>query len=135
MLQELFKASFLAKKNGIQGFDISKHGLDESKKEIRDDLFIHKAQDTYPFENNEFDLVISLGCFHNLRLFELEIALKETERVGKNGYVMLESYRNEKELFNLQCWALTANAFFSKKAWIWLFKEFNYSGDYEFIYF
>ncbi|SVD93502.1 uncharacterized protein METZ01_LOCUS446356, partial [marine metagenome] len=79
----------------VAGFDISKHGLSDAQEEIRDSLFIHRAQDPYPFENNEFDLVISLGCFHNLRIFELETALAETERVGKQGYVMLESYRNE----------------------------------------
>jgi hypothetical protein len=48
---------------------------------------------------------------------------------------MLESYRNENELFNLQCWALTAESFFDKEEWIWLYKHFGYTGDYEFIYF
>ena len=72
---------------------------------------------------------------HNLRLFELEVALKEIQRVGKNGYVMLESYRNELEQFNLQCWALTCESFFDKEEWIWLYKHFGYEGDYEFIYF
>ena len=66
----------------IAGFDISEHGLSQSREEIRDNLFHQKAQDTYPYENNHFDLVISLGCLHNLRLFELESALKEIERVG-----------------------------------------------------
>ena len=84
----------------ISGFDISKHGLENSKDEIRKDLFIHKAQDIYPFEDKQFDLVISLGCLHNLRIFELKTALQEIERVGKRGYVMLESYRNEAEQFN-----------------------------------
>ena len=42
---------------------------------------------------------------------------------------------NEKELFNLQCWALTCQSFFSKDEWIWIFDEFGYKGDYEFIYF
>ena len=28
---------------------------------------------------------------------------------------MVESYRNEKELFNLQCWALTCESFFPKR--------------------
>ena len=119
----------------ISGFDISQHGLSESKDEILKNLFIHKAQDSYPFKDNEFDLVISLGCFHNLRIFELETALKETERVGKQGYVMLESFRNEKELFNLQCWALTCESFFDKEEWIWIYNHFGYTGDYEFIYF
>ena len=57
------------------------------------------------------------------------------QRVAKHGYLVVESYCNEKELFNLQCWALTAQAFFSKDEWVWLFNEFGYSGDYEFIYF
>ena len=82
-----------------------------------------------------FDLVISLGCLHNLRIFELKTALSEIERVGKLKYVMLESYRNEQELFNLQCWALTAESFFDTAEWIWLYNHFGYTGDYEFIYF
>jgi ubiquinone/menaquinone biosynthesis C-methylase UbiE len=119
----------------LTGFDISEHGLMEAKKEIREFLFIHKAQEQYPFEDNAFDLVISLGCFHNLRIFELEKALTETERVGKQGYVMLESYRNELEQFNLQCWALTCESFFDHEEWPWLYQNFGYTGDYEFIYF
>jgi len=50
----------------------------------------------------EYDLVISMGTLHNLRIFELNIALIEMERVGKRVFLMLESYRNETELFNLQ---------------------------------
>ncbi len=119
----------------IAGFDISVSGLEEAKKEIREFLFIHKAQDIYPFKENEFDLVISLGCFHNLRVFELQTALSEMERVGKHGYVMLESFRNEQELFNLQCWALTCESFFDHEEWPWLFDHFGYTGDYEFIIF
>ena len=119
----------------VSGFDISQHGLRDARKNISKNLFIHKAQEPYPFKNNEFDLVISLGCFHNLRMFELETALKETERVGKQGYIMLESYRNEKELFNLQCWALTCESFFDQTEWIWIYNHFGYTGDYEFIYF
>ena len=48
---------------------------------------------------------------------------------------MVEGYRNEAELFNLQCWALTAETFFCDEEWEWLFKICNYNGDYEFIYF
>ena len=119
----------------VAGFDISNHGLENAKEEIKDALFIHRAQDPYPYQDNEFDLVISLGCIHNLRVFELETALKEIERVGRQGYIMMESYRNEQELFNVQCWALTCESFFDTEEWIWLFKHFGYTGDYEFIYF
>ena len=131
----LYEMKLLLPKLRVSGFDISKHGLAQAKEKIKNDLFVHRAQDSYPFEDNKFDLVISLGCLHNLRIFELETALNEIERVGKQGYVMLESYRNEKELFNLQCWALTCESFFDQEEWIWIYKEFGYTGDYEFIYF
>ena len=119
----------------VCGFDISKHGINSAKDEIKENLFIHKAQNDYPFENNQFDLVISLGCFHNLRVFELEKAIKEVQRVGKQAYIMVESYRNERELFNLECWALTCESFFDREEWIWLYNLFEFKGDYEFIYF
>ena len=119
----------------VEGFDISKHGLENAKEEIKDALFIHRAQDPYPYQDNEFDLVISLGCIHNLRIFELETALKEIERVGRQGYIMMESYRNEQELFNVQCGALTCESFFDHEEWPWIYEHFGYTGDYEFIYF
>jgi SAM-dependent methyltransferase len=119
----------------IVGFDISRHGLANAKDEVRDRLFRYRAQDKYPFGDKQFDLVISLGCLHNLRLFELQTAIQEIERVGRQKYVMVESYRNEREQFNLQCWALTAESFLDTAEWIWLYNHFGYSGDYEFIYF
>jgi SAM-dependent methyltransferase len=119
----------------VAGFDISKHGLAESKPNIRPHLFLYRAQDAYPFGDKQFDLVISLGTLHNLRVFELETAVKEIERVGKNKYIMVEGYRNEFELFNLECWALTAESLFHTSEWIWLYNHFGYTGDYEFIYF
>ena len=119
----------------VTGFDVSKHGLAEAKDEIRPYLFLYRAQDAYPFGDKQFDLVISLGTLHNLRVFELETAMKEIERVGKNKYIMVEGYRNELELFNLECWALTAESLFHTSEWIWLYNHFGYTGDYEFIYF
>ena len=68
-------------------------------------------------------------------MFELEKALNEIDRVGRQGYVMVESYRSEQEQFNLQCWALTCESFFDVDEWIWLYDRFGYTGDYEFIFF
>ncbi len=119
----------------ISGFDSSDYGLAHAKDEVKPRLFKHRAQEKYPFKTKEFDLVISLGTFHNLKLSELKVALGEMERVGKQGYLMLESYRSELEQFNLECWALTAETLLDVNEWIWLYKEFGYSGDYEFIFF
>lgn len=131
----LYEMQLLMPALQITGFDISQHGLAQRHPDFRGALFRYRAQDAYPFGDTQFDLVISLGCFHNLRIFELKTALAEMERVGKNKYLMLESYRNELEMFNLECWALTAESLFDTAEWAWLYNHFGYTGDYEFIFF
>ena len=131
----LYELKQLLPEAEVCGFDISRHGISDALEAIRDSLFPYRAQDSYPWGDNYFDLVISLGCLHNLRIFELRTAISEIERVGRQKYIMLESYRNEQELFNLQCWALTAESFFDTAEWIWIYNHFGYTGDYEFIYF
>jgi ubiquinone/menaquinone biosynthesis C-methylase UbiE len=131
----LYELKQLLPKAEVAGFDISEYAIEDAKTEVGDHLFVHKAEAPYPYDENSFDLTISINTLHNLELFGLKRALQEMERVGKNKFLCVESYRSEQELFNLQCWALTCESFFSPKAWIWLFAEFGYSGDYEFIFF
>lgn len=119
----------------IVGIDISEYAIMDSKEEVKPFLKKLGAQDSYPFKDKEFDLIFSNTTLHNLYIFELKKALQEIERVGKNKYICVESYRNVQELFNLQCWALTCEIFFNPQEWEWFFKEFGYTGDYEFIYF
>ena len=131
----LYEFKKLLPKSKIVGFDISEYAIGNAKEEIKGNIFVHKAQDSYKFGDKEFDIVISITALHNLKINDLKSALNEIERVGKNKFVVVESYRNEKELFNLECWALTAEAFFSPEEWVWLYEQFDYTGDYEFIYF
>jgi SAM-dependent methyltransferase len=131
----LYEIQLIEPKIEIYGFDISQYGLENSHPDLNADLFIHRAQDRFPFEDNFFDLVISLGTLHNLHIFELEVAVSEIERVGRQGYIMVESFRNELEMFNLECWALTAESLMDVDEWIWIYRLFGYTGDYEFIFF
>jgi SAM-dependent methyltransferase len=119
----------------VVGCDISAYGIATSKEEIRDRLFVHSAKDRLPFPDGHFDLVLSINALHNLPVQDLKTALGEMERVGRNKYLCVEGFRSEEELFNLQCWALTCESFFRPESWVWLFSEFGYTGDYEFIYF
>ena len=119
----------------VTGYDISKYAKKKAHKDIKKNILNIKAQDKYKFGNKKVDLLISLGTLHNLEIFDLEKAFNEINRVSKKSYIWVESYRNTKELFNLQCWALTCQSFYTPKEWLWIFKKFNYRGDYEFIYF
>ena len=119
----------------ICGFDISNYAIKNSHEEVKNKLFVHDAGENFPFEKNDFDLVFSLATLHNLKISKLFNSLREIERVSKQTYLMVESYRNNEELFNLQCWALTAECFFDNKEWAWIFEQTGFSGDFEFIYF
>lgn len=119
----------------VYGLDISRYALDHAKEEIRDRLQYGQAQDI-PFEDNEFDLVISLTTLHNLRIYDLKKAVQEIERVSKgSSYIMVESFRNDREEVNLLYWQLTCASYYSVEEWEWLYREWGYTGDYSFIFF
>jgi len=119
----------------VVGTDISQHGIYGATDLVRPRLQVRDARESFSWRDDEFDLVISLTMLHNLRAFDLESCLREIQRVGKAQYVTAESYRNESELFNLQCWALTCETFLDFDEWLWMFDKAGYQGDYEFIYF
>lgn len=118
----------------IHGIDISPYALANSKEEVRDRLQLGNAT-SLPFPDDYFDLVISITTLHNLHNYDLELALREVERVGKNKYICVESYRNEVEKANLLYWQVTCEAFCTPKEWEWWFELTGYTGDYSFIYF
>ena len=130
----LYDFSKLRPKAELYGLDISKYAIDNSKPEIKKNITLGSAT-KLPWEENYFDLVISINTLHNLHNFDLEKALLEIQRVGKNKYLCVESYRNEEEKANLLYWQVTCESFYNPEEWIWWFKKTNYTGDYSFIYF
>lgn len=119
----------------VVGIDISEYGIQNSKEEVRECLQIAEAQNL-PFEDDSFDLVISLTTLHNLKIFDLKKAVQEIERVSRgNSYIMVESFRNDKEEVNMLYWQLTCASYYSVEEWEWLYKEWGYTGDYSFIFF
>jgi protein-L-isoaspartate(D-aspartate) O-methyltransferase len=119
----------------IFGLDISKYALDNSKEEIRERLVLGNAT-KLPWPDKSFDLVISINTLHNLYNYQLDLALREIERVSKDSkYICVESYRTEEEKANLLYWQVTCESFCTPKEWKWWFKKTEYSGDYSLIYF
>lgn len=118
----------------ITGIDISAYAIENAKPEIKDKLQCGNATQL-PYADQSFDLVISITTLHNLYNYELEKALQEIERVGKQKYICVESYRTETEKMNLLYWQVTCEAFCTPKEWMWWFEKTGYTGDYSFIYF
>ena len=119
----------------VFGLDISRYAIENAKIGDQSRLFIGSATDL-PFDTDYFDLVISITTLHNLYCNELDLALREIERVGKgNKYIVVESYRNEEEKANLLYWQLTCESFYTPEEWDWWFQHCRYKGDHSFIYF
>lgn len=125
----------ITKSNYVYGIDISKYAKQNSIKEFKKNFIIHDIKKKLNFKKKYFDLVLSTNVLHNLKLKDIKYSIQEMNRVGKKQFICVESYRNEKEQFNLQCWALTAETILDTKSWEWILKLCNFKGDYEFIFF
>jgi len=131
----LYEITRLLPKAEVFGIDISEYAIENAKEEVKDRIQFGSAT-SLPFDDNSFDFVFALGCLHNLFNFELMVALKEIERVGKqHKYTMQESYRNELERINMCNWQLTQHSFYNTEEWLWFFNLAGYTGDYGFIFF
>lgn len=120
----------------IAGIDISRYGVENAKEEVRPFLKVGSAIEL-PYPDRSFDLVLSLGVLHNLALEDVFRAVPEIERVGRgpSKYLMVESFRNEREKANLLYWQLTCLSFHSPETWAWIYNRCGYTGDHGFIFF
>ena len=114
----------------IRGIDISEYAITKSHKDVRHLLEVADAQDL-PFADKSFDCVISINTVHNLDRDECGRALKEIQRVAKNGaFVTCDAYRTSEEKERMHAWNLTAKTILSVDEWVKLFEEVGYEGDY-----
>jgi protein-L-isoaspartate(D-aspartate) O-methyltransferase len=118
----------------VAGIDISDYAIANSLESVRDKLQVGSAK-KLPFPDKSFDLVVSINTLHNLHCYDLYDALKEIERVGRQKYICVESYRDENEKANLLYWQVTCEAFNTPAEWEWWFNHTGYTGDHSFIYF
>ena len=120
----------------IAGIDISTYAIANAKEEVKSSLRAGNAI-SLPYPDNSFDFVVSLGGLHNLPIMHLFDAVREIDRVGKGNkkYIMVESWRNERERVNLLYWQLTCESFHDVKNWEWIYRQCGYQGDWGFIFF
>lgn len=119
----------------VTGLDISRYALEHAVEDVRGRL-VEGTAAQLPFADNSFDLVVSVNTLHNLRVSELESALRDIERVGRGAkYLVVDSFRNEREKVNLLYWQLTCQCFYTPEDWQWWFERTGYSGDHSFVCF
>ena len=114
----------------VAGIDISGYAIDNGKPEVRDFMSVADAG-ALPFEDDSFDVVISINTVHNLERDECAQALQEINRVARQGaFITVDAYRNEEEHRRMMAWNLTAKTIMSVDDWAAFFDDVGYTGDY-----
>jgi len=117
---------------GIQvfGVDISDYAISNAMETVRNNVQVANAKEL-PFDDNSFDVVISINTIHNLEISDCIRAIEEIERVSKgNSFITVDAYRNATEKIRMLDWNLTAKTILSVDEWKNLFLEVGYTGDY-----
>lgn len=113
-----------------QGVDISKYAIENAKPEVAHRLSTANAT-CLPFDDNSFDVVVSINTIHNLDVNDCAKALKEIERVSKGkAFITVDAYRNDEEKTRMEAWNLTAKTMMHVDEWKAFFKEVGYTGDF-----
>lgn len=114
----------------IAGIDVSEYAIENGKSEVKTFLSMADAT-TLPFDDDEFDIVISINTIHNLDRDDCAQALREIERVARHGaFITVDAYRNDDEYERMMAWNLTAKTIMSVDDWVAFFSEVGYTGDY-----
>ena len=126
----LYDFQKLNKNFDLHGIDISEYAIQNSIIDIKNKLKVGDAK-VLPYEDNTFDLVISINTIHNLEPGECSISLKEISRVSKgNAFIIVDAFNNDYEKERMYAWNLTAKTIMSVDEWIKFFKKTDYNGDY-----
>jgi SAM-dependent methyltransferase len=113
----------------VSGVDISNYAIENCMTSVKDFVQVADAREL-PFEDNTFDLAISVTTLHNFERIECIQALQEIQRVSKNAFITVDAFRNNLEKEAMFAWNLTAKTILHVDEWIELFNEAGYSSDF-----
>lgn len=129
----LYELSLLRPDLKLKGLDVSDYAIQNSKPEIKESLVLGDAREL-PFQDKEFDLVISLATIYFLDEPGAEKALREIERVGKKSLVQMVTFRNETEKQNMLKLDL-GNTHKSIDEWKELAQRIHFTGEFSWFIF
>lgn len=114
----------------VRGVDISSYAIENAIESVKENVSVGDAR-SLEFDDDSFDLVISITTLHNFEEEECAKALQEIERVSRGkSFITVDAYRNETEKALMNAWNLTAKTIMHVDEWKAFFKKVGYTGDY-----
>jgi ubiquinone/menaquinone biosynthesis C-methylase UbiE len=114
----------------LAGIDISSYAIEHAVDAVKPLVQVGNAK-ALPYSDGSFDLVVAINTLHNLPYEECKQSLREIQRVSRrHAFVMVDAYRTAEEHAAMLAWVLTAETMLHVDAWLKLFDEAGYTGDY-----
>jgi ubiquinone/menaquinone biosynthesis C-methylase UbiE len=112
------------------GLDISEYALMNCIPEVVGRLHLGSA-DKMPFPDRSFSAVLSINTIHNFERADAVRAVKEVQRLAPDrSFIQVDSYHTPEQREIFLSWVLTAKFHDYPAAWLKLFAEAGYTGDY-----
>ncbi len=113
----------------VRGLDVSAYAKENAYDGMGRLIDVGSAE-RLPYEDDSFDLVLSINTLHNLPMEKCKRSLREIERVCRgHSYITVDAWRNEEQRRSLLDWVLTAETYMSVDNWHRLFGQVGYTGD------
>ena len=114
----------------VRGIDISEYAIENGHPPVKEHLSVASCDDL-PFEDNSFDVVISVTTVHNMDYDGCIKTLQEIERVARRGsFITVDAYRDDAQKKRMDAWNLTAQTVLHVDEWKEMFDKAGYTGDY-----
>lgn len=114
----------------IAGLDISEYATGQAFETVRPYLSVGNAKEI-PYDNDSFDLVVSINTVHHLALPECKQAIREIQRVSRaHTFIVVDAWRTDEEKDRMMKWNQWGMTSMHVDDWKELFAEVGYTGDY-----
>jgi ubiquinone/menaquinone biosynthesis C-methylase UbiE len=112
------------------GIDISEYAVRNCHPEVVGRIHVGSIE-ALPFPDDSFRCVTAIDVVHNLPRARAAGALMEIQRLSAGcAFVRVDSYRTPEQKAVFENWVLTAEYHDYPDAWVALFQEAGYTGDY-----